>query len=127
MNPQLLLICCEGKTEERYFSMLREVFRVSGIDIQIIPCGGQQHRILVDLAIEKKDERFLRAWVYLIRKTISKHGLYVIEMAMLRVLRNFVSMERSAKLVSHSLILNLKITYYSTLGAQIVVGVKALC
>lgn len=58
MNPQLLLICCEGKTEERYFSMLREVFRVSGIDIQIIPCGGQQHRILVDLAIEKKMKDF---------------------------------------------------------------------
>lgn len=46
MNPQLLLICCEGKTEERYFSMLREVFRVSGIDVQIIPCVGNSIEFL---------------------------------------------------------------------------------
>lgn len=64
MNPQLLLICCEGRTEERYFSMLREVFRVSGIDIQIIPCGGQQHRILVDLAIEKRRKIFTSMGIF---------------------------------------------------------------
>lgn len=61
-EPELLLICCEGKTEERYFSILREIFRIDrGISIQIISSDGQQHKTLVDLAVEKRQNIFAEA------------------------------------------------------------------
>lgn len=64
-EPQLLLICCEGRTEERYFSILREVFRIDGgVDIQIISGDGQQHKTLVDLAVEKRQSVFAETGVF---------------------------------------------------------------
>lgn len=64
-EPQLLLICCEGGTEERYFSILREVFRIGGaVDIQIISSDGLQHKTLVDLAAEKKQGIFAETGIF---------------------------------------------------------------
>ena len=64
-EPQLLLICCEGVTEERYFSILREIFRIDvGIDIQIIAGDGRQHKTLVDLAVEKRQSLFAETDIF---------------------------------------------------------------
>lgn len=70
-EPQLLLICCEGRTEGRYFSILREVFRIDGgVDIQIISGDGQQHKTLVDLAVEKRQIVFAETDVFDSREDI---------------------------------------------------------
>lgn len=56
-NAQLLLICCEGRTEAEYFRILKEVFRVDqAINIQIFPCNGRQHYALVDSAALKRSQ-----------------------------------------------------------------------
>jgi hypothetical protein len=55
-NPQIILICSEGKaTEKLYFEILRDVFKVANIKIQIFPKAGQHYR-LVDKCAEKKQE-----------------------------------------------------------------------
>jgi hypothetical protein len=53
--PQLLLICCEGKTEEQYFIILRDIFRIEGVNVEIVPNAGQ-HKPLVDVCATRKAE-----------------------------------------------------------------------
>ncbi|MDR2610795.1 MAG: RloB family protein, partial [Clostridiales Family XIII bacterium] len=53
-NPQIILICCEGKTTEKlYFEILKNVLKISNIAIQILPKSGQ-HYHLIDKCAEKK-------------------------------------------------------------------------
>jgi hypothetical protein len=55
-DPQIILICCEGKaTEKLYFEILKSVYRVSGIEIEIFSKVGQ-HRHLIDKSAAKKQE-----------------------------------------------------------------------
>lgn len=53
--PQLLLICCEGRTEERYFTILRDIFRIDGINVEIMSDAGQ-HKKLIDACVSRKVE-----------------------------------------------------------------------
>jgi len=63
-EPQLILICCEGKTEEQYFLMLRDIFRISGgIKIQTVSNLGQ-HKTLVDASAARRDEIFTEAGIF---------------------------------------------------------------
>lgn len=61
-RPQLLLICCEGKTEAEYFKILKKTLRVSqAIRIQIIPYNGKQHCSLIDSAANRRNQVFQEA------------------------------------------------------------------
>jgi hypothetical protein len=54
-NPQIILICCEGKkTEKPYFEILQRIFRID-IMIQILPKEGQNYR-LIDNSVTKKQK-----------------------------------------------------------------------
>jgi hypothetical protein len=53
-NPQIILICCEGKvTEKLYFEIIQNTFRVVNISIYIFPKAGQ-HYSLIDKSIDTK-------------------------------------------------------------------------
>jgi len=55
-NPQIILICCEGKeTEKLYFEILQSIFKVANITIEIFPKVGQHYR-LIDKSAAKKQE-----------------------------------------------------------------------
>lgn len=62
--PQMLLVCCEGRTEEQYFLILQDIFRINAISIQIIPNIGQQHEKLVDSAITRRLETMSDAGIF---------------------------------------------------------------
>ncbi|MDR1495984.1 MAG: RloB family protein [Clostridiales Family XIII bacterium] len=55
-NPQIILICCEGKvTEKLYFEIIQNTFRVANISIHIFPKAGQ-HYHLIDKSFDTKRE-----------------------------------------------------------------------
>ncbi len=51
-----LLICCEGKTEQKYFQILQRIYRLPGARISIVGEKGQ-HMALIDRTVEER-ERF---------------------------------------------------------------------
>jgi len=54
--PRIILICCEGKTEKSYFSILREVYRGSRrLEVEILGEKGQ-HKALIDKTVESRKE-----------------------------------------------------------------------
>lgn len=51
----LLLICCEGKTEQQYFQMLQRMFRLPGARVFIIGEKGQ-HKALIDCTAREREK-----------------------------------------------------------------------
>ena len=51
-----LLVCCEGKTEQQYFQILRRIYRLPGARVSIVGEKGQ-HMSLIDRTVEER-ERF---------------------------------------------------------------------
>lgn len=49
-----LLICCEGKTEQKYFQILKRIYRLPGARVSILGEKGQ-HMALIDNAVEERD------------------------------------------------------------------------
>lgn len=55
--PRLVLICCEGKTEQKYFEIIADVFRGPyQMNVEIFGDEGQ-HRALIDHAVQKRTEK----------------------------------------------------------------------
>lgn len=54
MRKRLLLICCEGKTEKEYFSILRRLYRLPGARVVILGQKGQ-HKDLIDRTVAERD------------------------------------------------------------------------
>lgn len=51
----LLLICCEGKTEQQYFQMLQRMFRLPGARVFIIGERGQ-HKALINRTVQEREK-----------------------------------------------------------------------
>lgn len=49
----ILLICCEGKTEQQYFRILRRNYRLPGAQVVIIGEKGQ-HKSLIDRTVQEQ-------------------------------------------------------------------------
>lgn len=55
--PRLILICCEGKTEQKYFEIIADVFRGPYfMDIEVHGEKGQ-HKALIDFTAETKSQK----------------------------------------------------------------------
>lgn len=53
-RKRFLLICCEGKTEKEYFTILMRLYRLPGARVLIIGEQGQ-HKALVDRTVQERD------------------------------------------------------------------------
>lgn len=54
MVPRALLICCEGKTEQRYFTIVQQLCRIPAyVAVQILD-KGSQHESLIEKTVEER-------------------------------------------------------------------------
>lgn len=53
-RKRFLLICCEGKTEKEYFTILRRLYRLPGARVMILGEKGQ-HKALIDRTVSERD------------------------------------------------------------------------
>lgn len=50
-----LLVCCEGKTEQKYFQILQRIYRLPGARISIVGEKGQ-HMALIERTVEEREQ-----------------------------------------------------------------------
>lgn len=55
-DPRLILICCEGQTEENYFTIVKTIRRITSVQITVESFDGKSNTSLIDICVQKRQE-----------------------------------------------------------------------